>query len=347
MFDNFLNPRYTLSLASLLRSSTQWRIAHVQLSSAMRSFGVSSLSKDVQEMNVAVKFIKEHLLAANSSPISKIVLMGHSTGTQDLLSYASLSTRTTGDLASREKVDGLILQAAVSDREGATPSGPDVSPERRAAWDKCLNFAKQTPDTEKRSTVMPMHLTTQFFGPVPLSVERFWSLASPGSPAQPGEDDLFSSDATDERLQQTWGVAVGPDNNEKATGVLRPLPESDKKEILVLQSGSDEHVPAHVDIPALLERWRKAASEAGGALHGQSKVIEGAIHDIGGEDSVSVQAREVVMRRSVVDYLADVLGPRVEDNVGEVLREAERKAEALRKQEEQREEGGEATTSKI
>ena len=344
MFDNFLLPHYTLSLASLLSHSPQWRLAHIQLSSAGRGFGVSSLSKDVQELVVGVDFIRRELLpkatTAEGSRQGKVVLMGHSTGTQDVLSYCFLENRTTGLLAERAKVDGVVLQAAVSDRDGATPHASTASSEQMRNWEACLEFAKATPEEKKRSTILPLHLTAKVFGPAPLSVERFWSLASPESPEGSwGEDDLFSADASEARLKETFGVTLAK-NEEGEEGVLRPLKKTSRKEILVLQSKEDEHVPGHIDAEGLLERCKGVAEQAGGALHGSSGFIEGAVHDLSGDNAVSVGGREVTMRRAVWRYLRDVLGhDEGEEAVERILREAE--GDVRRLEREEADEGGE------
>jgi pimeloyl-ACP methyl ester carboxylesterase len=347
MFDNFLSPGYTVSLAQLFRGSSKWRIVHIQLSSAMRGFGISSLSRDVAELSIGVKFVRENLLAGNSG--GKVVLMGHSTGTQDLISYCYLDNKIAGPLSAREKVDGIILQAAVSDRDAATP-GADVSRERQLRWTQCLDLARSTPEGERRTTILPMHLTNNIFGPAPLSVERFLSLASPDSPGNPAEDDLLSSDASDEWLRKTWGTAFGSSPPEDE-GVLRALSTTGEKQPLIILSGNDEHVPTHVNQEALLEKWQNAVAKAGGALHRSSQVIDGAIHDVSGDDAASFRAREVVLRRAVVEYLADVLGlddgstAKLETSIEHGLSKAEEQWRFLESQEQQQQQQQQQTTT--
>lgn len=68
-------------------------------SSAYTNFGTSSLDVDVEEMSKLVALLR---------PSHKtIVIMGHSTGSQDVLHY----------LLNKTGVDGGIMQAPVSDRE--------------------------------------------------------------------------------------------------------------------------------------------------------------------------------------------------------------------------------------
>jgi hypothetical protein len=101
------------------------------------------------------------------------------------------------------------------------------------------------------------------------------------------------------------------------------MPKSSKKEPLILLSGNDEHVPEHVDQNKLLDKWRDAVEKAGGALHSESQVIAGAVHDVSGDDAASFRARELALRWAVVLYLAGVLGEKIDDGTDRALEEAE------------------------
>jgi hypothetical protein len=289
MFDNFRGTGYVDELATALQNSA-WRVCHVQLSSATRSFGTMSLARDVEEIDACIKFIRSSKIGKSDT---KVVLMGHSTGCQDVLTYIYSS-------GSRSPIQGAILQAAVSDRDAAMNS-VNTNPETKKLYDQAMEIVSSTPKEQYKTTIIPMHLTTPIFGPVPMSITRFLSLVSPGSPENPGPDDLFSNDLPSSQLSKTFG-RVGAD-----TSPLQPL-STQQRSLMILNSGSDEAVPSHVDKAALVERW-KTEIEAGGAeLHPQSHVIPNAIHDVSGETDEQKHARQVVLRKAVVAYLDDVLG---------------------------------------
>jgi hypothetical protein len=272
-----------------------------------------------------------------------------------------LRAREKGQRA-RPRIDGVILQAPVSDREAATQhldssssgDGGSAGGPLAEKWYSLLtttqNFLSDPNQKHRANKVMlDLDLTTPFFGPAPLSIARFHSLASPDSPADPGPDDLFSSDATDEWLDATWGC-VGRsrgvlrefsfsrgeeegDDAEGQAGVKRGGEGRKKrKEILVLVSAEDEGVPDYVDKAGLLGRWRDAVVRGGGGggaglkegetkadLHRASTIIAHGVHDLSGTTPEARHARLVEMRGAVVAYLADVLGEEVDERLADVM----------------------------
>jgi hypothetical protein len=92
LYDDFKTPGYVDDLAALFPSTDDnWSILHVQLSSAGRQWGLYDLTRDVEELSVAVSFIRD---AITKSRDTKVVLMGFSTGCQDLSkSHAFWSSR--------------------------------------------------------------------------------------------------------------------------------------------------------------------------------------------------------------------------------------------------------------
>jgi triacylglycerol esterase/lipase EstA (alpha/beta hydrolase family) len=74
-----ISTRYPSTIAKSLPSS--WAIAEVLLSSSYRGWGTSSLAKDARELSECVSYF------ASLRPSAKIVLMGHSTGCQDIMEY--------------------------------------------------------------------------------------------------------------------------------------------------------------------------------------------------------------------------------------------------------------------
>lgn len=94
--EGFLTTPYIQSLSAALPSS--YSFVEVLLSSAYSGWGHSSLTQDVEEMAQCVEYFQ------SLRPNGKIVLMGNSTGCQDVLHYVSSE-------GSRPMIDGAILQA--------------------------------------------------------------------------------------------------------------------------------------------------------------------------------------------------------------------------------------------
>ena len=176
--------------------------------------------------------------------------MGHSTGSQDVMHYL-----TSSGEGERPRVDGAILQASVSDREGM---GMFVD-ERDIA--RGVEHARRFEREGRGDDVLPAEVTGMMF-PAPVSARRFLSLVSPG-PEHGGEDDYFSSDFGDERLRGTFG---------RVGRMGAP--------ILILFSGNDQHVPEGVDKKGLLDRWVRCIKEGGGVVDDGTAVIEGASHTL-------------------------------------------------------------------
>ncbi|MCO5554328.1 hypothetical protein L7F22_007857 [Adiantum nelumboides] len=88
-----------------------------QLSSSLGGFGLSSLEADAQELELVIKFLQEQRKSRDRqgapAGLGKVVLMGHSTGCQDIAHFFALADRRRS-----QTVHGAVLQAPVSDRGG-------------------------------------------------------------------------------------------------------------------------------------------------------------------------------------------------------------------------------------
>ncbi|KAL3484199.1 hypothetical protein BJX62DRAFT_219065 [Aspergillus germanicus] len=314
---------------------TEWSLFSPILSSSYAGWGMGGLRQDVHEIAACVEYIRGYkrqrqrrsasasdpgCCSADSSPETKIVVMGHSTGCQDVLQYISAlnpqdrfsesDTSTTapvrdrGDSVSvgvtRPQVDGAIIQAPVSDREAIQwvlreGNKRHTAEELQKVYSKAIEQAQKHTFEEYRAldTVVPLPATASLGFPssTPICSRRFLSLASPASPQDPGEDDLFSSDLSDDRLRDTFGAIHG-------RGVLR-------SKLLVLYSGQDETVPPWVDKVRLLRRWQRATDYKHGYWHDQSGVIPGATHTMAGPDQV--EARRILVRK-VMRFLQHIAG---------------------------------------
>lgn len=189
------------------RVQTHW-------SSAYENFGRSSIDVDVAELSALVSHLRKQ-------GTRTVVVMGHSTGSQDVLHY----------LTHRTDADGGIMQAPVSDREHF------ILQDDTKEWFEQLPLAEKLLAEGKGDTVLDYAFDSHGLR---LTAYRTVSLLSPK-----GDDDYFSSDIPD----TADGVHV------------HPLDESFGKlsaPALALYSEKDEysHVP---DIDAHIARWVKAS----------------------------------------------------------------------------------------
>lgn len=252
LFDTLGSVSYPFSIASALPST--WSLATVSLSSAGKSWGVSSIFQDANEIAKIVAHFEQ------LRPSGKIVIMGHSTGCQDCIEYL-----TGSGSDSRPKVDGVILQAPVSDREAIAHELPEAM--LHEANQMALKMCREGKDKD----AMPYRITKNVFGRAAITARRWVDIASPG-PDHTGADDFFSSDLSDDRLRRTFGK----------------LPPATA--LLILYSGNDESVPPSVDKQKLVSRWINAAKQAGGQVDEKNgSIVPGATHNYGGCPDAVVQ----------------------------------------------------------
>lgn len=198
-----------------------------------------TLTSDVAELLLLIRFLL-------SQGFSNIILLGHSTGCQVICRLFQLHNKeTTPELSA---VVGTILQGPVSDREYMATL-PHTA--------ENIFLASSMVAKGEGHALLPRtsHEDT------PITATRFLSLAAPG-----GEDDMFSSDLTDEQLTSLIGRVTVP--------------------TLVVFSGADEYVPSSVDKKQLLARLTAALPR------GSSVIIEDAMHSLAGYESELMAAVE-------------------------------------------------------
>lgn len=251
--DGLLTVEYTTPLAKVLPES--WSLVEVLLSSSYAGWGVSSLDSDVKELTTCVEYFR------SLRPGGKIVLLGHSTGCQDVLHYL-ISAGKPPD------IDGGILQAPASDREWMAFICPPY------LLDGCVNMAREYIEDGRGDDVLPVSKIRDLFR-APVSANRYLSLASPG-PDHAGQDDYFSSDFDFKRMRIVFG-AVG----------------STRTRLSLICSGSDEYVPPSVDKRALLGKWLMHIKDGGGVIDDDAGIINGASHSLkeGGEPVEDLKRR--------------------------------------------------------
>ncbi|KAL3474951.1 hypothetical protein BJX99DRAFT_169125 [Aspergillus californicus] len=314
--DGLATTSYMADLAKAL-NPTDWSLFTLNLTSSYTTWGLGHLDRDTDEIAHCLNYIRDYKggvfakAAGAGSGIKngKIVLMGHSTGSQCVMHYLSKPNPHTSlkgfdkDLQhiTRPVLDGAIMQAPVSDREaiqwvlnqgwmGRTPA--QVTEIYKELETLAKDIVAKNPDPDF-DVLLPLHLTgvIGYPGNVPLSARRFLSLVSPDSPASPGEDDLFSSDLGEEVLEKTFGKV-------RASGLLR-------HRLMVLISGADQAIPGWVDKEALLRKWRGVLDK--GRKEGEAEIwdegsglIPGASHALSNDDQA--EPRRYLVER-VLTYL--------------------------------------------
>ncbi|ODM24096.1 hypothetical protein SI65_01686 [Aspergillus cristatus] len=279
----------TSYMADLVRAlqPTDYSIFTLNLTSSYQSWGLGHLDRDTDEIAQCVRYIKEN--KNEKFGPGKMVLMGHSTGRQCVLHYLYrdnphvLAPAFDRDLehVQRLAIDGAIMQAPVSDREaiqwvlkwGIGDRSPEQCPE---VYQKMEAFARDAAPRDEVSgfdTLLPLELTSTIYpSSTAISCRRFLSLVSPESSQAPREDDLFSSDLSDEQLEKTFGMV-------QRQGLL-------KGRLAVLISGADQSIPDWVNKDNLLSRWKKATDSEGPAIWDQehSGIIPNASHALSNDD---------------------------------------------------------------
>ncbi|GAQ88441.1 Predicted hydrolases or acyltransferases (alpha/beta hydrolase superfamily) [Klebsormidium nitens] len=172
--DGLLATKYVEPLAHAL-GAIQWSLVQPLFSSSYTGYGVSSLDQDAQEIESLIKFL------VNEEGSEGVVLIGHSTGCQDIVHYLRV-----GGVCTRA-VRGVILQGPVSDREYLATM-PDTA--------KHLQLAEKMIAEGKKHALMPREASPE----APITAYRYHSLASPG-----GDDDMFSSDLPQQTLEWKLG----------------------------------------------------------------------------------------------------------------------------------------------
>ncbi|KAK8126964.1 siderophore biosynthesis lipase/esterase [Apiospora kogelbergensis] len=224
--DGLATTSYTADIISALQP-TAWSFFTLVLTSSYQGWGLSDLDRDTEEIAQCLRYIQNYK-ASRFGEGGKLVLMGHSTGSQCILHYLHRPNPHPGPLRgfdsglcheNRCVLDGAIMQAPVSDREAIQSVledglGDHTAGECREAYDTLVKLATEalaSPGSETQFAVLPIALTSRLGlgNQTPVGARRFLSLASPNSPQQPGPDDLFSSDLSDEQLAATFGAVAG------------------------------------------------------------------------------------------------------------------------------------------
>uniref|UniRef100_A0A0E0LIH2 AB hydrolase-1 domain-containing protein n=1 Tax=Oryza punctata TaxID=4537 RepID=A0A0E0LIH2_ORYPU len=237
--DGFLATDY-LEPLSLALEVEKWSLVQPLLSSSYTGYGISSLEQDALELDQLISYL------INKENSDGVILLGHSTGCQDIVHYM----RT--NFACSKAVSGVILQAPVSDREYRATL-PETA--------EMIDLAAKMLSEGRGMDLMPREANPD----APITAYRYHSLC-----AYMGDDDMFSSDLSEDQLRQRLG-------------------HMSTTQCQVIFSMGDEYVPEYVDKEALVDRLCRA-------LGGAEKVkIEWGNH------ALSNRVQEAV--RAIVDFV--------------------------------------------
>ncbi|KAG5176051.1 hypothetical protein JKP88DRAFT_336541 [Tribonema minus] len=170
--DGPLSLKYSTALAAALDVQS-WSLVLPTLSTSYLGYGVGSLTQDCDELVDLLSCLPAE---------GRIVLMGHSTGCQISVHFMKHAPQ-----AARKRVAGVVLQAAVSDRDylATLPQTQEL-----------VTLARTLPLT----ALMPREADI-----APITAYRYLSLAARG-----GDDDMFSDDFSQEELKDRLGHMTVP-----------------------------------------------------------------------------------------------------------------------------------------
>lgn len=251
--DGLTTVPYTKPLSDYLYKHNGWGVIELLKSTSYEGWGHGSLTQDSIEIEQAVKYLR------TTAKKTHVIILGHSTGTQNAVHYTAIS----GD--KKSQIDGIILQASVSDREAF------VKLNGIEKWKESLAIGKEILEKDKKQqhllsssssnnndiinySPIPSEYTSLFFG-APINSYRWVSLLDVR-----GDDDFFSSDLDDIL-----------DYKEKTFGQI-------KVPILVLFSGADEFVLDSIDKYSLVKRFQNASNNQLWSPY--SHVVENATHNL-------------------------------------------------------------------
>ena len=179
MTDGLLTVPYVAGLSKALEP-LGYSVVQIQMRSSYLGWGTSSLLEDVEQIRELVDFLRSDA----GGKRKKIVLMGHSTGSQDVMLYMLKHGGT---------IDAGILQGSCSDREAALIDVP------AGLLEELNDEASKLRDAGKGNELLPSKFS-KFVAGTPISVYRWCSIMLPQ-----GDDDYFSSDIPTDVLQETFG----------------------------------------------------------------------------------------------------------------------------------------------
>ncbi|CAN3371409.1 hypothetical protein DIURU_005119 [Diutina rugosa] len=228
-------------LAPLSQSLPEsWSVIQPLIKSSYQGWAQSSLEQDLKDLKRLVHYLK------HEENRSKVVLAGHSTGSQDVLAYLI-------NADADEPIDGGILQGGVSDVE-AMASFAELT---HTDLQNLVKEVESTYPNLSTKEVLPPKFTKIAFS-TPISSARFVSIAK-----ERGTEDFFSTYLTAEDHAKTFGKV--------------------KKPLLVLYGEQDEYVDEKIDKNQVLGQFQQATDPQ--YWSPLSHVVPGASHKVESESA--------------------------------------------------------------
>lgn len=171
--DGLLTVPYIPALSKRLSEECGYSTFQIQFKSSFAGWGTSSLDQDIKDIENLVKYLK------NEIGVSKIIIMGHSTGSQDVIHYL---------LNAGTDVQAGIMQASISDRESFN-----------VLWNEKgqkLNQVAENLVAQGKEETLLSDEHCKFAWNTPITAYRWTSLMG-----KLGDDDYFSSDLTQKELK--------------------------------------------------------------------------------------------------------------------------------------------------
>lgn len=159
----------------------EFSVLQIQMRSSYIGWGFNSLNTDVED----IKKLVEYLRSPEGGSRETIIIMGRSTGSQDVMHYLLRESNT---------IEAGIFNAPVSDREGQDPK--DLQRLNPKAQEMVANG--------QGNEVLPMEYAKYVFDS-PITANRWCSLHIKG-----GDDDYFSTDLPQEFFSSTFGKLDKP-----------------------------------------------------------------------------------------------------------------------------------------
>ena len=170
--DGLLSLPYAERLSLKLQSISQpYSLIQPLLRSSNLQYGWHTIDNDIEDLRTLIDYLVNH-----RTDLKSIILMGHSTGCQDIIHYLRQEKV-------HPKITRVILQGPVSDREYLT---------RLSSTKDQLNYCRE--NKTNRHEWLPRYLHDP-----PLTIERCLSLNEVNS-----SEDMFSSDLTDQQLKSIY-----------------------------------------------------------------------------------------------------------------------------------------------
>lgn len=212
LFDGLFTLPYTPYLGNAL---DDWSSVQCLLTSSYSYWGFSSLSRDAYEISKCISYMAAYKKRQTGS-VGKVVLMGSSTGANDIMWYL---TRGTAKARKQEyPLNAVILQGPVSDQDYINWYAEEN--DLAALLEEGRQKAKAWIAAGKPDEPMPLQYEDAIYAS-PLTAYRYYSLSTYG-----GDDDFFSVNTSSAVRATTFGRINIP--------------------TLILWSGVDEYVPTYV-----------------------------------------------------------------------------------------------------